>query len=235
MHMKKTIIVTLMLVACAVTSYAQRQNFMYPDKASKAFYDSVMYVNPKFYPGVVVSDNGKQSAGTMNICTVDQKIHFIGTDNDTLIIKNNQEVDRAYILGKAYINTKYGYIEMLEMAGDVALCELRLTEVHTDAATGAYGLKTQTSSVKSLTSVSESFADGAAPLMQLNINSDKPFSYSKKPYLLVKGNPYPVTKKALMKHFPKHKAFIEEYLKENDINFTSVAPVRELFKAVSAQ
>ncbi|MBR4883479.1 MAG: hypothetical protein IKU18_06320, partial [Bacteroidales bacterium] len=65
--------------------------------------------------------------------------------------------------------------------------------------------------------------------MQLNINSDKPFSYSKKPYLLVKGNPYPVTKKALMKHFPKHKAFIEEYLKENDINFTSVAPVRELF------
>ena len=227
--MKKTIIAALMLVACAFTSYAQRQNFMYPDKASMAFYDSVKYVNPKFYPGVVVSDNGKQSAGTMNICTIDQKIHFIGTDNDTLIIKNNQEVDRAYILGKAYINTKYGYIEMLEKAGDVALCELRLTEVHTDAATGAYGLKTQTSSVKSLTSVSESFADGAAPLMQLNINLDKPFSYSKKPYLLVKGNPYPVTKKALMKYFPKQKAFIEEYLKENNINFRSVAPVRELF------
>ena len=229
MHMKKTIIATIMLVSCAVTSYAQRQNFMYPDKASKAFYDSVLYVNPKFYPGIVVSDNGKQSAGTMNICTVDQKIHFIGTDNDTLIIKNNQEVDRAYILGKAYINTKYGYIEMLEMAGDVALCELRLTEVHTDAATGAYGLKTQTSSVKSLTSVSESFADGAAPLMRLNINSDKPFSYSKKPYLLVKGNPYPVTKKALMKYFPKQKAFIEEYLKEHEVVFTSVEPVRELF------
>ena len=227
--MKKTIIATLMLVSCAVASYAQRQNFMYPDKASKTFYDSVMYVNPKFYPGIVVSDNGKQSAGTMNICTVDQKIHFIGTDNDTLIIKNNQEVDRAYILGKAYINTKYGYIEMLEMAGDVALCELRLTEMHTDAATGAYGLKTQTSSVKSLTSVSESFADGAAPLMQLNINSDKPFSYSKKPYLLVKGNPYPVTKKALMKYFPKHKEFIEEYLKEHEVVFTSVEPVRELF------
>ena len=227
--MKKTIIAALMLMTCAVTSYAQRQNFMYPDKASMAFYDSVMYVNPKFYPGIVVSDNGKQSAGTMNICTVDQKIHFIGTDNDTLIIKNNQEVDRAYILGKAYINTKYGYIEMLEMAGDVALCELRLTEVHTDAATGAYGLKTQTSSVKSLTSVSESFADGAAPLMQLNINSDKPFSYSKKPYLLVKGNPYPVTKKALMKYFPKQKAFIEEYLKEHEVVFTSVEPVRELF------
>ena len=229
MLMKKTIIATLMLVSCAVASYAQRQNFMYPDKASKTFYDSVMYVNPKFYPGIVVSDNGKQSAGTMNICTVDQKIHFIGTDNDTLIIKNNQEVDRAYILGKAYINTKYGYIEMLEMAGDVALCELRLTEMHTDAATGAYGLKTQTSSVKSLTSVSESFADGAAPLMQLNINSDKPFSYSKKPYLLVKGNPYPVTKKALMKYFPKHKEFIEEYLKEHEVVFTSVEPVRELF------
>ena len=229
MLMKKTIIAALMLMTCAVTSYAQRQNFMYPDKASMAFYDSVMYVNPKFYPGVVVSDNGKQSAGTMNICTIDQKIHFVDQNNDTLIIKNNQEVDRAYILGKAYLNTKYGYVEMIEMAGDVVLGQLRLTEVHTDAATGAYGLKTQTSSVKSLTSVDLSSTESVSPLMQLNINIDKPFSYCMKPYLLVKGNPYPVTKKALMKYFPKHKEFIEEYLKENDINLTSVAPVRELF------
>ena len=232
--MKKLFLTAAILFVCSLT-YAQRQNFMYPDKASKAFYDSVMYVNPKFYPGIVISDNGKQSAGTMNICTIDQKIHFIDNNNDTLIIKNNQEVDRAYILGKAYINTKYGYVQMLEMAGDIALGELRITEVHTDAATGAYGLKTQTSSVKSFTSVSETFNEGAAPLMQLNINAEKPFSYSKKPYLLVKGNPYPVTKKALMKHFPKRKAFIEEYLQKNDVTFISVAPVLELFKAINAE
>jgi hypothetical protein len=33
-----------------------------------------------------------------------------------------------------------------------------------------------------------------------------------------------------MKHFPKRKAFIEEYLQKNDVTFTSVAPVLELFK-----
>lgn len=226
--MKKILFTLAILFSCSCV-YAQRQNFMYPDKASMAFYDSVKYVNPKFYPGVVISDNGKKSAGTMNICTVDQKIHFLGTDNDTLIIKNNQEVDRAYILGKAYVNTKYGYVEMLETIGDVALCVLRLTEFHTDAATGAYGLKTQTSSVKSLTSIDMTSTEGVAPLMHLNINMEKPFSYSMKPYLLVKGNPYPVTRKLLCRYFPKHKVFIEEYIKENDALLTSVAPVRELF------
>ena len=214
-----------MLVACAVTSYAQRQNFMYPDKASKAFYDSVLYVNPKFYPGVVVSDNGKQSAGTMNICTIDQKIHFIGPDNDTLVIKDNQAVERAYILGKAYVNSKYGFMEELESVGDVTLCELKATEFHTDAAPGAYGLKNQTSATKALT-----YAEwGLSLLLHLDINADKAFSYSKKPFLFVDGKAYPVTQKALVKHFPEHKEFIEQYFKENNVTLTSVAPMRELF------
>ena len=91
-----------MLVACAVTSHAQRQNFMNPCNAVMELYDSVKFVNQQFYPGIVVSDGGKLSGGKMNISTVDQKIHFIGPDNDTLVIKDNQAVERAQI-GRAHV------------------------------------------------------------------------------------------------------------------------------------
>lgn len=207
---------------------------MYPDRASVAFYDSVKYVNPQFYPGVVIFEGGKQSGASINICTVDQKLHFIGPEGDTLVVKNNEEVDRVYILGRAYVNSKYGYMEMLETVGDVTLCELRLTEIHTDAAPGAYGLKTQTSAVKSKTSFEmDGTLTGAEPLsntlLNFEINSEIPFSYRKSPFLLVKGEAYPVNRKTLAKFFPEQKSIIEQYMKDKNPVLTSVVPVQELF------
>ncbi len=207
---------------------------MYPDRESKIFFDSVLYVNPKFYPGVVIFEGGKQSGASININTLDKKLHFIGPEGDTLVVKNNEEVDRVYILGKAYVNSRYGYLEMLEITGDITLCELRLTEIHTDAAPGAYGLKTQTSSVKSQTSFQISNdVGGSEPLtnilVQFDIDSEVAFSYRKSPYMLVKGEAYPVSKKLLLKYFPKQKALIEQYLKDENPVLTSVAPVQKLF------
>ena len=65
-----------------------------------------------------------------------------------------------------------------------------------------------------------------------NINEEFSFTYSKKPFLMVKGEAYPLTKKSLIKYFPKQKQFIEEYLKEHNTNIHSVAPVLELFNAL---
>ena len=233
-HMKKIFFTTVILFACSFV-YAQRQNFMYPDKKSMELFDSVKFVNDKFYTGIAVSKDGKQSVGTMNICTIDQRIHFIDAQGDTLVIKHNEEVDRAYILGKAYINSKYGYVKILEMVGDVAVCELKLVEIHVDAPSGAYGLKTQTSSVKTLTSMDLSSEGMAGHTLNLEQEREKPFAYSRKPFIYAKGNVYPATKKQLMKCFPKKKDFIEAYVKEHDTNFNAVDPVVELFKAVSAE
>ncbi len=238
--MRHFIIVTVLFMLFAFSSNAQRKNFMYPDRASVAFYDSVKYVNPQFYPGVVIFEGGKQSGGSINICTIDQKLHFVHESGDTLVVKKNEEVDRVYILGRAYVNSKYGYMEMLETVGDVTLCELRLTEIHTDAAPGAYGLKTQTSAVKSLTSfeISSNFS-GQEPLtntlLNFDINGEIAFSYRKSPFLLVKGEAYPVNRKTLAKYLPQQKSFINEYVKEDNVAFTSVAQVLKLFRALKEE
>ena len=221
----KKVLIGFLLLLCAVSMNAQKTTFMNVDRTSRMFYDSVLYVNPQFYPGVVISVDGKQSSGPINICTVNQKLYFINPESDTLMVTNQENIDRVYILGKAFVNSKYGYMQLLETAGDVTLCELRITVIHTDAAPGAYGTKNQTSATKALT-----YAEWSSSLLlHLDINADKAFSYSKKPFLFVDGKAYPVTQKALVKHFPEHKEFIEQYFKENNVTLTSVAPVRELF------
>ena len=232
--MKKSIIILSVLLMSVVSLNAQRRNFMYPDKASMAFFDSVKFVNPQFYPGVVISQGGKQSGGPVNICTVDQKLHFIGDGGDTLVIKNNESIERVYILGRAYINSKYGFLEMLDAVDDVTLCELNITDIHTDAAPGAYGLKTQTSAVKSLTCYDMSDGTlGNTQMMKFDINQEFAFSHSRKPFLLVDGEAYPVSKKNLVKYFPEQEEIISEFLEDNNFMLTSVAQVRELFKALN--
>ena len=225
--MKKVLIGFLLLFG-AISMNAQKTTFMNLDRTSRMFYDSVLYVNPQFYPGVVISVDGKQSSGPINICTVNQKLYFINPESDTLMVTNQETIDRVYILGKAFVNSKYGYMQMLETAGDVTLCELRITEIHTDAAPGAYGTKNQTSATKALT-----YAEWSSSLLlHLDINAEMAFSYSKKPFLFVKGEAYPVTQKTLVEYFPEQKEFIEEYMAENKTNIHSVAPVLELFNAL---
>ena len=224
----KKVLIGFLLLLCAVPMNAQKTTFMNVDRTSRMFYDSVLYVNPQFYPGVVISVDGKQSSGPINICTVNQKLYFINPESDTLMVTNQENIDRVYILGKAFVNSKYGYMQLLDTAGDVTLCELRITEIHTDAAPGAYGTKNQTSATKALT-----YAEWSSSLLlHLDINADMAFSYSKKPFLFVKGEAYPVTQKNLVEYFPMQKQFIEEYLKEHNTNIHSVAPVLELFSAL---
>ena len=163
--MMKKIIICLLILFSAVSGNAQRHTFMNMDKASRIFYDSVMYIKPQFYPGVVISIDGKQSSGSVNICTINQGLYFISPENDTLLVSNQETIDRVYILGRTYVNSKYGFVEMLEAAADVTLCELRLTEIHTDAAPDAYGLRTHTKSSKQLTSyASAAIGNGHEPL-----------------------------------------------------------------------
>jgi hypothetical protein len=233
----KKIILGILLLFCAVAMNAQKRTFMNMDKASRMFYDSVFFVNPKFYPGVVISIDGKQSGGSINICTVNQKLYLLSPENDTLMVNNQETIDRVYILGKAYVNSKYGFVEMLETTGDVTLCELRITEIHTDAAPDAYGLKTHTKSSKKMTTFTIAQEDAyhdtfSYSELSFDINSDFAFSYYKKPFLLVKGEAYPLTKKSLIKYFPKQKEFIQEYMKEHNTNIHSINPMLELFNAL---
>ena len=237
----KKILFTLMALFFCLSIFAQRQNFMYPDREALAFYDSVKFVNTEFYQGLVVTKDGKLSGGKMNICTIDQKIHFINDKGDTLVIKDNENVQTVSIIGKTYINTIYGYIQILEITENVSMGVLNLLEVHIDAPIGAYGLRNQTGAVKRLTSIDASLTDaysgihGSAKTLLFEKETEYPFSYRMNPFILVNGVAYPATEKVFVEYFPDKKEYIRAYIKEYNTNFNSVESVRDLFMAMNGE
>lgn len=226
--MKKIIMISLML-ALAFSASAQILTFVEPDEQSIGLFDSVKFVNPNYANGIVVFKDSKQSTGIMNICTIDQKVYFITSGKDTLVLKDNDNVNRVFIKGKTYLNTANGYVEVLDLYEDVLLGQLQRIDFLENVQTGAYGQKRQNATVQRV-----NYIDASGYRIDLNSKNVKPFSYTKAPYIQ-KGNGQmlPVTKKNLMKCFPKKKDFIEAYIDEHKPNLNAIEPVQEFFKALA--
>ena len=67
----------------------------------------------------------------------------------------------------------------------------------------------------------------------LNVNTRVPYIYRKVPYLIRKGSVIPANRKTFTKSFPHKKDFIEQYLKENKVDFENVEQVREFFRILN--
>ncbi len=228
--MKKLFAISIFLMA-AFSSAAQSDTFLESDEHSARLFDSVMFVNRNYNSGIVVFKDNKQSTGTMNICTIDQKVYFITPDKDTLVLKDNDNVNRVFIKGKTYINTADGYVEILDMTDDLCLGRLQKIELLNNVQTGAYGQKRQNATIQNV-----NYIDAGGFRIDLGSGRVKPFIYTRTPLLYkANGAVLSVTKKNLIKCFPKKKEFIEAYLQEHKTNLNAVEPVQELFKALSGK
>lgn len=226
--MKRILSTVLMLYICA-SAFAQTVSFTSPDAESQKMLDSVQYILPEFAAGMVVFNNGEQSNGALNINTIDQKLHFIDPSGKILVITNNDQVARVFIKGRSFVNSRYGYIEIYETAGDVFMGELRKVGFISADKEGAFGTKSQTTSIQTISSVQ---ATGGF-MIDFEKQKNSPYTYKKIPYLCRKGVMQPVTKKTLQKCFPDKKEAIEQYISEKDPNLNNVQEVREMFKAIS--
>ncbi len=216
-----------MLICTA--AFSQTVAFTSPNAESQKMLDSVKYVLPEFAAGMVIFNNGEQSNGALNINTIDQKVHFVDPSGTILVLSNNEQVSRVFIKGRSFINSRYGYIEVYETAGDTFMGELRRVGFISEDKVGAFGSKSQTTSIQTINSVQTS----GGYMVDFEKQKNSPYTYKKIPYLCRKGMFQTVTKKTLQKCFPDKKEAIEQYLAEKDPNLNNVDEVRELFKALA--
>jgi len=226
--MKKILIVALMAFMGSY-AYSQTVAFTSPNAESQKMLDSVKYILPEFSAGMVIFENGEQSNGAVNINTIDQKVHFIDPNGKILVLSNNEQVSRVFIKGRSFINSRYGYIEVYETAGDTFMGELRKVGFISESKTGAFGSKSQTTAIQTVNSVQTT----GGYMVDFEKQKNSPYTYKKIPYLCRKGMFQTVTKKTLQKCFPDKKEAIDKYIEENDINLNHVDDVRKLFKALS--
>lgn len=218
----------ILLFFTLVQGYGQTYTFSSPNEESMKMLDSVKYVLPQFTAGTVIFNNQGYSNGAVNIYTPNQTVHFIDGNGDTLEIDNNDQVKIVIAKKQNFLNCSYGFIELYESAGEVSIGELRAVNIISEVKTGAYGSKSESTSIQSVGYVTDN-----GMKTNLNLNSRVPFIYRKVPYIIRKGSVLPANKKTFSKSFPQKKEFIEQYLKENKVDFECMEEVREFFKVLN--
>ncbi len=226
--MKKLLSLALMIFM-GTAAFSQTVSFTSPNAESQKMLDSVKYVLPEFAAGMVLFSNGQQSNGAINISTIDQKVHFIDSNGDILAVTNNDDVTRAFVKGRAFANSRYGYIEIYETTGDVFIGEARRVSFVSEDKVGAFGSKSQTTAIQTIGSVQTT----GGYMVDFEKQKNSPYIYKKTPYLCRKGLFLTVTKKTLQKCFPDKKEFIEQYMNEHKPNLNNVEEAREMFRAIT--
>ena len=225
--MKKLVAIALLLFVGSA-AFSQTVSFTSPNAESQKMLDSVKYVLPEFTAGMVIFKNGEQSNGAINISTIDQKIHFIDPKGEILVITNNDDVSRVFAKGRTFLNSRYGYVELYETVGDIFMGEVRKVGFISEDKVGAFGSKSQTTSIQTINSVQTR----GGYMVDFEKQRNSPYTYKKIPYVCRKGLFLTVSKKTLQKCFPDKKDIIEKYIQENDPNLSNVEDVRKMFKTI---
>lgn len=224
----KRILFLALLAFIGTTALAQSVFCTTPTAESQKMLDSVKYVMPEFVTGTIFFDNGTQYIGPVNIFTLNQKIHFKNEDGEVMSLDNNSDVSSVFIKGRTFLNSRYGYVEVYEAHDEMFMGEIRILSVFSEAKEGAFGTKSQTTSIQTVDLMEMSHST----MLDLTENKRTPYSYKKIPYVYRKGNFQKASKKFFIKNFSDKKGFIEDYLQNNDVDFENVQDVRKLFRAV---
>ena len=228
--MKKTAFYLILIPLCFATAAANAQdvvNHQRGEDLTQYLLDSVKFVIPDFQAGIVTFSDGTFSRGPVNISTIEQRVYFIATDGQYQVLTNEDQVVRVSIKGRSFVKSKYGYVELLDTSGDVALGSVRRTSFMETEKKGAYGMVSQTTSVATMSSLPQN-----GILYTLGVDQSTPFKFKIIPYLYRSDRVYLSNKKNFQKCFPDKKAVIDRYLKENSVDFERLEDVRGLFEAL---
>ena len=229
--MKKTFSIIIMVFAC-ITGYCQTISYTSPNAESQRMLDSVKYVMPEFINGIVIFNSGEQAGGPLNINTIDQKVHFTDEKGQVMELTNNDQVSRVFIKGRTFLNSRYGFVEIYETAGDIQMGEVRKVDFFSEDKVGAMGSKSQaTGGIQTVSSVQTR----GGYIVDFEEQKKMPYIYRKTPFLFRKGLVQIVTKKNLIKCFPNKKEAIEQYFKEKGPDMENVQQVREMFTAIAGK
>lgn len=182
--------------------------------------DSLKYIFPEFKEGTVIFSDKQISRGVLNISPLDQSVYCLSPEKDTLYVEGNPAIISVSVAGRSFTKWKESFVEIIARSGDTGVGIIRSTQKVNHVQTGAYGMSSTTSSIRSYS------VDGnTGNLRNLIIDDPRNFVYTQSPCLYNDGKYYSVSKKSFQKLFPAQKAFIESVWAERDIDVTDINSV----------
>ena len=176
-----------------------------------------VFYYPQFTSGKVYLRDGRKAATKMNYSRLVDQMLFINPKGDTLALADEKNI-KFIIVDQDTFYYDEGYIRIIADYDDVKLAEKQIWVVADTRKIGSHDRPTSTVAITSLSS----YADGTARAKSYDflINEDIVIRKETQYYFGDKHNHFVrAGKKKLLLLFPKEELSIENYLKENKVNF----------------
>ena len=174
-----------------------------------------IFLNPQFISSKVFFRSGAKSIAMMNYNSLTDQMLFIDPKGDTLALKDEKTV-KFITLDKDTFYYDEGYIRLVASNSVVKLAEKQIWEVADIRKIGSHNRPSTTFAVTSYSTLTDRFGSTHDLLLNEDLVLRKKANY----YFGDMYNHFtPAGKKNLLLLFPKKRASLASYLKENKVNF----------------
>jgi hypothetical protein len=189
-----------------------------------------VYRFSNFTNGHVYFRDGTMSAAKLNYNFLNKEIEFISPGSDTLAIVKEQALNIKNIIIDSITFYYYdGYLEEMAHNEDGKLLKRQFYQIKGSEKIGAYNLASTSSAIDSYSSYTDQNGQSRTLTVRENLTLVIATEY-------FFGDKYTVvlraTKKNMLDLYPKKKAQIESYLRNNNVNFTNGTDLLKLFSSL---
>ena len=190
-----------------------------------------IFYYPQFTNGKVFFRDGSKAMGKMNYSRLFDQVLFIGPKGDTLALADEKTIKFIAIDRDTFYYDE-GYIRLIEDNGVVKLAEKQIWIVADVRKIGTHNRPTSTVAVTSFSTYADEL--GRAKSYDLLINEDIVIRRQAYYYFGDEYNKFArAGKKKLLLLFPKEQMNLENYLKENKVNFDKRDDLEKLARFLS--
>ena len=186
-----------------------------------------IFYYPQFTSGKVFFRDGRKAMAKMNFTRLYDEMLFINPKGDTLAVADEKTI-KFIIVDQDTFYYDEGYVRIIVDYGDVKLAEKQIWVVADTRKIGTHNKSTSTVAITPLSNYSD---DGIARAKSydLLINEDMVIRKETQYYFGDQNNHFVrAGKKKLLLLFPKEQLDLENYLKENKVNFDKKDDLKKL-------
>ena len=187
-----------------------------------------IYKYPKFSPGKIIFRDKTSTEALLNYNYLNAEIEFINPKSDTLAIANHQMLNiQRIILNKDTFYYDNGYLQQVLQTPVGRIAKRQMLVISRRDKIGAYDQPTSTTNVESLI-VFRDYFGSVTPTLRVHENIT--MKYMNQFFFSDEYNSFlPASKKNLLKLFPSKRTIINNYLKENNVDFRNSDQLQKLF------
>jgi hypothetical protein len=192
---------------------------------------SDIYYYPQFTNGKVFLKDGSRAGAKLNYTRLYDQMLFIDPKGDTLALAD-EKIIKFIIVDKDTLYYDEGYVRLISNYGAVKLAEKQLWVVADIRKIGTHDTPKNTVAITTISNLED--ASGRAKSYDFLLNEDMIIKKETQYYFGDENNHFARSgKKKLLLLFPKDQRSLENYLKENNVNFDKKDDLEKLAQFLS--